>query len=133
LVGIQGIGLADVVRALFGLMPHDGEFTLDGKVADIRSPAQAIAAGLVYIPGDRHREGLFMLHSIRENLSLPHLRSLVHGGLLSRRAESRLSGEAIRRFAVKTPSPEAEISTLSGGNQQKVVLGRWTTGSPRVY
>jgi ribose transport system ATP-binding protein len=130
--GIQGNGQAAVARALFGLVPYDGAVMLDGKLADF-SPAQAIAAGLVYIPGDRHREGLFMPHSIRENLSLPHLTSLVRGGLLSSQAENRLSADAIRRFAVKTPSPEAEIATLSGGNQQKVVLGRWTTGSPRVY
>lgn len=131
--GIQGNGQADIVRAIFGLAPLSGEVLLDGEKADLRSPRQAIAAGLVYIPGDRHREGLFMPHSIRENLSLPHLKSLVSAGFISYAKEGALARAAIARYAVKTPSPEAGVATLSGGNQQKVVLGRWTAGTPRVY
>ena len=131
--GIQGNGQAEVVRAIFGLMPVEGQVMLDGAPVDIRTPAQAISAGVAYIPGDRHREGLFMPHSIRENLSVPHLASLIRNGLVSYPAENRLSRSAMERFAVKASSQETEVATLSGGNQQKVVLGRWTTGSPRIY
>lgn len=131
--GIQGNGQADIVRAIFGLTPFSGDLFLDGEKIDLGSPRRAIAAGLVYIPGDRHREGLFMPHSIRENLALPHLKSLVTAGLISYAKEGDLARQAITRYAVKTPSPEAGVATLSGGNQQKVVLGRWTAGAPRVY
>ncbi len=131
--GIQGNGQADIVRAIFGLLPLSGELRLDGEKLEIKSPREAIAKGVVYIPGDRHREGLFMPHSIRENLSLPHLKSLVTAGFISAPKENRLARDAIARFAVKTPSAEAGVATLSGGNQQKVVLGRWTAGTPRVY
>lgn len=131
--GIQGNGQADIVRAIFGLASFSGDLLLDGETVDLGSPRQAIAAGLVYIPGDRHREGLFMPHSIRENLSLPHLKSLVTAGFISYAKEANLTRKAIARYAVKTPSPEAGVATLSGGNQQKVVLGRWTAGAPRVY
>lgn len=131
--GIQGNGQADIVRAIFGLSPLSGELRLDGEKVKLRSPREAIAKGVVYIPGDRHREGLFMPHSIRENLSLPHLKSLVTAGFISASKENRLARAAIARYAVKTPSAEAGVATLSGGNQQKVVLGRWTAGTPRVY
>src|SRR6202012_6143369 len=96
-------------------------------------PARSIGAGLVYIPGDRHREGLFLPHSIRENVSLPHLKQWAGLGVIPRQREAVAAKAAIERFAVKAPSAEPAVSTLSGGNQQKVVLGRWTTGEPRVF
>jgi ribose transport system ATP-binding protein len=131
--GIQGNGQSDVVRSIFGLNPHHGEILLDGTPSALGSPARSIAAGVIYVPGDRHREGLFLPHSIRENISLPHLRRWAGFGVISGRREAQATSEAIARFAVKTPSAEASVSTLSGGNQQKVVLGRWTEGEPRVF
>ncbi len=131
--GIQGNGQSELVRAIFGLFAHRGQVRLDGAPAALGTPARAIAAGLIYIPGDRHREGLFMPHSIRENVSLAHLRAWAGLGVIPAGRELAAARAAIERFAIKTPSPEAGVATLSGGNQQKVVLGRWTTGAPRVF
>ncbi len=131
--GIQGNGQADVVRGLFGLLPHEGSVVLDGEPATYATPAKAIKSGFVYIPGDRHREGLFMPHSIRENISLPHLSAWAGLGRVSAQREQDEVGKAMSGFAIKAHSGEQAVRTLSGGNQQKVVLGRWTVGEPKVY
>jgi ribose transport system ATP-binding protein len=131
--GIQGNGQADVVRAIFGLAAFTGQVRLDGVELRLGTPARAIAAGIVYVPGDRHTEGLFLGHSIRENTSLPHLFGWAGLGVVPAEREREVTRRAIENFAVKTPSSEQAVGNLSGGNQQKVVLGRWTAGSPRVY
>ena len=131
--GIQGNGQADVARAIFGLTPWTGAVTLDGETPALGSPARAIRAGLVYVPGERHREGLFLPHSVRENISLPHLSDWARFGLLPFGRERQATADAIDRFGVKTPSSEQSVAHLSGGNQQKVVLGRWTTGAPKAF
>ena len=131
--GIQGNGQADVARAIFGLALWTGSVTLDGEPPSLGSPAKAIRSGLVYVPGERHREGLFLPHSLRENISVPHLSSWARLGLLPAGRERQATADAIERFAIKTSSPEQSVANLSGGNQQKVVLGRWTTGKPKVF
>ncbi|MDQ0475174.1 ATP-binding cassette domain-containing protein [Labrys wisconsinensis] len=131
--GIQGNGQGDVARALFGLLPRQGQVILDGAPARIGSPAAAIRAGIVYVPGERHRDGLFMPHSIRENIALPHLRSWAGLGVVPASRERAVVAGAMERFAVKASSAEQAVATLSGGNQQKVVLGRWTVGEPGIY
>jgi ribose transport system ATP-binding protein len=131
--GIVGNGQTDIVRSLFGLLPHQGDIKVDGEPLRLHSPRQAIAAGIVYVPADRRRDGLFLVHSIRENVSVPHLGQWSRHGIVARDEERRASDAAIREFAVRTPSPEQRVALLSGGNQQKVVLGRWTRGTPRIY
>ena len=131
--GIQGNGQADVPRALFGLMPWSGEVRLDDAPARLGSPRKAIATGLVYVPGDRHGEGLFMPHGIRENVSVPHLPFWAKLGTIPQNREQDATDKAIDRFGIKTPHREQTVSNLSGGNQQKVVLGRWTAENPSVY
>ena len=131
--GIQGNGQADVVRAIFGLALWTGSVKLDGEEAALGSPARAIKAGIVYVPGERHSEGLFLPHSIRENISVPHLFAWAGLGVIPAAKERQVTRDAIKSFAVKTPSGEENVANLSGGNQQKVVLGRWTAGSPNVF
>lgn len=131
--GIAGNGQVEIARALFGLVPCHGAILLDGKPARLSSPRRAIASGLVYVPGDRRHEGLFQQHSIRENISVPHLRRWSRLGIVATGREARAVAEAMREFAIRTPSAEQPVSLLSGGNQQKVVLGRWTRATPRVY
>ncbi len=131
--GIQGNGQSDVVRALFGLASWSGRVTLDGAAVRLGSPARAIRAGIVYVPGERQREGLFLPHSIRENISLPHLPDWAGLGLVPAGRERAVTRAAIERFAIRTPSGEASVNNLSGGNQQKVVLGRWTVGDPKIF
>ncbi|MDR3373620.1 MAG: ATP-binding cassette domain-containing protein [Ancalomicrobiaceae bacterium] len=131
--GIQGNGQADVPRALFGLDKWAGEVTLDDKVLALGTPAKAIACGLVYVSGDRHGEGLFLPHGIRENISVPHLPRWARFGFIPATAERQAADRAIERFSVKTPHRDQRVGNLSGGNQQKVVLGRWTSEHPSVY
>jgi ribose transport system ATP-binding protein len=131
--GIQGNGQGDVVRAIFGLTPSSGRVTLDGAAVRLGSAARAIRAGIVYVPGERHSEGLFLPHSIRENISIPHLYSWAGLGVVPAARERQVTEHAIESFAIRTPSSEQTVAHLSGGNQQKVVLGRWTAGSPRVF
>lgn len=131
--GIQGNGQSDVPRALFGLMRASGRVTLDGLQLTCSSPRAAIRQGVVYVPGDRHAEGLFMSHSIRQNIALPHVADWTRMGLVSGAREATAADTAMKRFAVKANHAEQGVATLSGGNQQKVVLGRWTTGTPRLF
>jgi ribose transport system ATP-binding protein len=102
---IQGNGQAEVVRALFGLLPWTGVATLDGGALPHRSPARAIKAGIVYVPAERHREGLFLPHSIRENISLPHLSACASLGIVPAAREREVAKDAIAGYAIKTPSP----------------------------
>ena len=131
--GIQGNGQSEVVRAIFGLRPWTGRVMIDDCAVRLGSPARAIRAGLIYVPGERHREGLFLPHSIRENITLPHLSNWAGLGLIPAARERDVTGQAIQHFAIKTPSGEQSVASLSGGNQQKVVLGRWTVGDPKVF
>lgn len=131
--GIQGNGQADVARALFGALPATGTVRLDSRPLARRTPRCAIEQGLVYIPGDRRREGLFLPHAIARNISVPHLPAWARFGLVPPRTEAAAAAAVIRDFAVRTPSASQPVALLSGGNQQKVVLGRWTLGKPRVF
>ncbi|HWA79858.1 MAG TPA: ATP-binding cassette domain-containing protein, partial [Acetobacteraceae bacterium] len=109
-----------------------GKVRMDGKALALSSPHAAIAAGLVLVPGDRRGEALFPPHSVRENITLPHLPGLARGGLIFGATERRCAEAAIGRLAIRTPSAEQPVAFLSGGNQQKVVLARWQIGEPSV-
>ncbi len=131
--GIQGNGQSELARALFGLTPVAGAIRIGGRPVRLTSPRRAIDAGLIYVPGDRRREGLFLPHAIRPNVAMPHLRHWAPWGLVSRPREAAAAQQVIADFAVRTPSDAQPVGLLSGGNQQKVVLGRWTLGQPRVF
>jgi ribose transport system ATP-binding protein len=131
--GIQGNGQREIARALYGLLPASGEIKLNGSRIALHSPGEAIRAGIVYVPADRRAESLFAQHSIRQNIAAPHLASWSRLGVLIRSAERNAVAETINRFQVRTPSIDQPVGLLSGGNQQKVVIGRWVLGRPRLY
>jgi len=131
--GIEGSGQQEVARALFGLGLQGGEVRLNGRPVSLGTPARAIAAGLIYVPADRQAEGLFPIHSIRENAALPHVGGWTRGGLIDARRESREVDGQMQSLQVKAPGPETLVGTLSGGNQQKIVFARWFIGKARVY
>jgi ABC-type sugar transport system ATPase subunit len=132
LAGLLGSGRTEILRALAGADElAEGEIEVYGQVRSFRSPAHAIAAGVVLIPEDRRNEGGLLSLSIRENLVLPAIPAW-RGGWLRRSAERRLAAEAVRIFGIKCSSPEAQLQTLSGGNQQKVILARWLLTGARV-
>ena len=96
----------------------------------IRRPRDAVHAGIVVIPEDRKSEGLILAQSIRENVGLASLNDLAAFGVVRRGEEKELAAEAVRRFHIRPPAPEAATRNLSGGNQQKVVLSKWLVRNP---
>ena len=133
IAGMVGSGRTELAETLFGLMPADsGEILAHGRAVRIGSPAEAIALGIAYVPEDRRRHGVILNFPVDANITLAHLRGVFTSGFLSRRAERVLGREYVQRLGVKTPSVEALTGTLSGGNQQKVALGRWLVTKPSI-
>src|SRR5262249_20932596 len=114
-------------------LPWTGEMRLDGARVSLNSPEHAVRAGVVYLPADRRAEGLFIPHSIRKNIALPHLTTWSRFGVLLPEREASAVREIIDRLKVRTPSPGQPVGLLSGGNQQKVVFGRWVLAKPKLY
>src|SRR5439155_5932758 len=134
LAGLIGSGRSEVARAIFGAdRPQQAEIEVAGAAARLRSPRQAIEHGVVMLPEDRKSQGLLMLRSIVDNVTLPHLDHVSRLGVVSRRAERRRAGELISRIDVRARSSSAPVSTLSGGNQQKVLFAKWLLQKPRVF
>jgi len=131
--GITGSGQQAIARALFGLLPASGSITVDGGAVKIANPAQAIEQGIVYLPADRSGEGMFLPHSIAENIALPHVKDWARLGILDAAREREAVTGQIDSLAVKTPSPRQAVGLLSGGNQQKVAFARWLLSRPKVF
>jgi ABC-type sugar transport system ATPase subunit len=129
LAGAMGAGRTATLSALFGLARAGatGEVRVDGRSADVSTPRAAIAAGLALVPEDRKAAGLVLGMSVADNLALPALPRLVDGARAERTAADRVKG-----MRIKIPALGAEVATLSGGNQQKVVIGKWLELAPRV-
>lgn len=133
MAGLVGAGRTELAEALFGVRPVlSGQVLLDGQAVTIRHPRQAIAAGLVLVPEDRRLHGLVLEDTVRHNVSLPNLGKVSTLGLIMPARETALTVEARDRLQVRTPSLEQVVGLLSGGNQQKVVLGKWLARQPRV-
>ena len=132
--GLMGAGRTETTRAIFGVDPREsGEFFLDGKQIRIRKPEDAIKAGIVLAPEDRRKDGLCVKLNIRENIALPNL-DIIGGksGILSSSKEEEMCARAIQDLSIKTPNENVNADTLSGGNQQKVVVGKWLVRDSRV-
>ena len=132
--GLVGAGRTDVGLALFGVAPADeGVIELNGKVVTIGSPRAAMDLGIAYSTEDRRQLGLIMPLSITSNISLPSLpRFLTRSGLVKRQAERSTAEEFRERLRIRTPSVDAPTGSLSGGNQQKVVISKWLETNPDV-
>jgi len=133
LAGLMGAGRTEVAKVLFGVTPAtQGKIFIDGKEATIRKPIDAIGSGIALVTEDRKHEGLILSLSIRENLSLPNLAKLSVSGFMKRSKESVLSEETIEKLHIRTPHAEQVVGALSGGNQQKVVIGKWLATKPKI-
>ncbi len=131
--GLVGAGRSEVARSLFGIDPYDdGEVVLAGKPFRPGSPRRALRRGLAYLPEDRLGQGLFQTMSIATNTSLAVLPQLTRAGFLRPWLERRLARSFIDQLRIKASSSRQEVRTLSGGNQQKVVLSKWLAAEPRV-
>jgi rhamnose transport system ATP-binding protein len=132
--GLVGAGRSEVAQMLFGITkPDQGEILVDGQVARPGSPREAMELGISFLPEDRHQQGLVLQFSIRANESLPILRQLARIlGLVDRPKEAEIARDFAVRMRVVATGIEQQTSTLSGGNQQKVLLAKWLIPSPRV-
>ncbi|WP_329246459.1 sugar ABC transporter ATP-binding protein [Streptomyces sp. NBC_01478] len=132
-VGLLGAGKTELARGLFGAEPFaTGTVTLDGEPYAPRRPADAIRAGVHLVPEDRHADALVPGWSVAQNISLPFLKSLSRGGLVNTAKEDALGRETIDALGVVARDEHSTVEELSGGNQQKVVVGRWLAHTPRV-
>lgn len=132
--GLMGAGRTETTRAIFGVDPKEsGEILLDGKPLKIGCPMDAIKAGIVLAPEDRKKDGLCTKLSIRDNIALPNLDILCDKfGVVNRRKEKEMSDKAVRDLMIKLPNDQVNAGSLSGGNQQKVVVGKWLARNSRV-
>ena len=131
--GLVGAGRTEVARVLFGIdRAASGEVWLKGKQVRIRSPRQAMANGIAYVPEDRHSQGLVMSFSIASNVTLPILQQVSRLGLIDPRREQKIASDYSNQLRVRSTGVEQLVSALSGGNQQKVVLGKWLATDPSV-
>ncbi|MCA9081449.1 MAG: sugar ABC transporter ATP-binding protein [Planctomycetaceae bacterium] len=132
--GLMGAGRTELLETLFGARPErfTGEILLSGESVRFRHPGEATAAGLAMVTEDRKRLGLFSLMSVRENITLCTLPEVTSAGLISGAAEQTAARESIDQLGIKTAGPEARVTSLSGGNQQKCIIARWLRTKPAV-
>jgi rhamnose transport system ATP-binding protein len=133
LAGLVGAGRSEVARAIFGIDVLDGgEMFGDGRRLAIRSARDAMKAGLAFVPEDRQHQGLVLEMAIDDNATLPFLRRLSRFGLINRKREAKIAAEFTTRLQVKAAGLRQPAQSLSGGNQQKVVLAKWLATDPKV-
>jgi rhamnose transport system ATP-binding protein len=133
LAGLVGSGRSELAQTLFGITPAEsGEIRLMGEGVTIRSAEGARSKGIAYVPEDRGVQGLVRPMSVLHNFSLAALGALSRAGFIDRGAERRMAEEGVQRFRVKTSSVEEIAGRLSGGNQQKIVLGKWLANNPKL-
>nr|WP_263858505.1 sugar ABC transporter ATP-binding protein [Ruminococcus sp. OA3] len=133
MAGLVGAGRTEVVRAIFGLDPHEtGEVYIDGRQVRIKKVSDAIKEGIIMLSEDRKLEGLVLIRSIAENIGLPNLKRY-SGFLLNKKLERKDAEEMKKKLAIKTPTIHTEAQSLSGGNQQKVVIAKWLLQNPLVF
>ncbi|WP_333815561.1 sugar ABC transporter ATP-binding protein [Tabrizicola sp.] len=133
LAGLIGAGRTELAETIFGLTPAlAGQVALEGRNVTLTSPRQAIAQGIYLVPEDRKRHGLILDFPITQNISLPGLHGLARKGLVDLRSEAALAERQKAALDLRAADMSLAVSSLSGGNQQKVVLARWLALSPRV-
>ena len=131
--GLVGAGRSELIECLFGITPSDsGEVTVYGKPARFRSPREAITAGLGLVPEERRESGLVIGRSVEENIAFPILDSVSRFTLMRRAKLRGIAQDLVAKLRIKTPTLEQIVRTLSGGNQQKIVLAKWLAAGTRI-
>jgi ribose transport system ATP-binding protein len=132
--GLMGAGRTELMESVFGLHPRNssGELLINNKIQKINTPAAAIQAGIALVPEDRKLHGLVLNQTIKSNISITVLRQLEKWGMLNRKKEKELTAGYINKLGIKTSSDNAAARSLSGGNQQKIVLAKWLATHPKI-
>ena len=132
-VGLVGAGRTEIVRAIYGAdNVRTKEIYIDGKPVNISSPIDGKANGIGFVPEDRKQQGLALPFSVEQNISMANLAQIKKGAFLSAALEREMSLRQIAELSIKTSSPDTVVQTLSGGNQQKCIIGRWLETKPRI-
>lgn len=131
--GLVGAGRSELMQAIFGYLPvYSGTVRLDGEAWKLGDTSYSVKNGLVYLPEERKKQGILPVLSVRENISVSALEKLQSGIAISSRKEAELAQEIVDVYDVKTPDIEKEVQFLSGGNQQKVIIGRSMSCEPKI-
>ena len=131
--GLVGAGRSETMKAVFGLAPNmSGEVYVDGQKVQIKSPVDALKYGIALVPESRKEEGLYKVQSVRFNSTIEVLSQFIKNLSVNAKKEEEITQKYIDMMGTKTPSQEQIIGNLSGGNQQKVMIGRWLATSPRI-
>jgi ABC-type sugar transport system ATPase subunit len=131
--GLVGAGRTEMARAVFGADGRDsGEILVQNKMVNIRTPQDAIQAGLGYLPEERKLQGLFLKMAIRTNVSAANIASISRNGFVQDRLEKDLAEQYVKQLNIRTPSIDQLARNLSGGNQQKVIIAKWLAVKPKV-
>jgi rhamnose transport system ATP-binding protein len=133
LAGLVGSGRTELAEVVFGLRPADeGQILIDGQPRAVGSPQDAIASGIAYVPEDRRQHGVVLEMSVAANASLANLAGVSRAGLIDVASERRAARAYVEDLRIKAASIDADVGSLSGGNQQKVALARWLETHPSV-
>ncbi|MCA1055082.1 sugar ABC transporter ATP-binding protein [Rossellomorea aquimaris] len=133
-VGLVGAGKTELAKSLFGASPVErGSFLMKGSEINLRSPRDAVKNGIALVPEERRKEGLFIHESVQHNLSFPTLKTLSRTLWINRRAERKLALQHIESLGIRTAHEDVLLNDLSGGNQQKVSIGKWLTDDASVF
>lgn len=133
IAGLMGAGRTEMMRLLFGAdKKKTGKIVIDGQEARITDPASAIQAGVVLVTEDRKHQGLILDMSVRENLAITNYEQIARSGVISSAKENELADHIIKRFNIRARDAEQVVKSLSGGNQQKIAIGKWLGRLPKV-
>jgi ribose transport system ATP-binding protein len=133
LVGLVGAGRTELVRAIFGAdKVAQKEIVIDGQSVRIRNPKDGIEAGMGFVTEDRKELGLVLKFSVEDNIAMGNLDKLKKGLFVNGKLENKMAKRQIDALSIKTPSSKTKVRTLSGGNQQKVIVGRWLEIDPKI-
>ena len=130
--GLAGQGQSELFKCLFGLMPYKGEIKINGEVVKLNSTSKAMEKKIALIPEERGIQGIVLKQSVRENIVLPCLNKVCSGLFLSKSKEAEVVERGMKALSIKAESPETLTGTLSGGNQQKVVLAKEIATEPDI-
>lgn len=134
LYGLMGSGCSEILECAFGKRRcKTGQFFVNGEEVKIQQPQDAMSAGIAYVPAERKREGLIIGHSVLNNLTIVTLKDFVGRFFLNLKKERKTATGWVENYRIKTPSLNTRVSSLSGGNQQKIVISKWVAMKPKVF
>ncbi|AJD92623.1 monosaccharide-transporting ATPase [Jeotgalibacillus malaysiensis] len=133
IAGLVGAGKSETANAIFGVTNAKGKWLINGKEVKVKSPRHAVQAGLSFIPEERRKSGVLIESNVQENLSLPALKHFTTAGFINRKKEHQSALQQIQELGIITSSPKALMKHLSGGNQQKVSIGKWLNHDSSVF